>query len=118
MIRQSRVALKLVFLFAACGSPSEPDSPPTIEGPIVAKNVEMAAVSAPSIHVKESTAAECGIVFAVSGAEVIRQFSNGSHGEGNLDDLAIGRDVRVWSNGVVLESCPGQSSAKVVVVLM
>lgn len=116
MIRRSRVALKLVLLLAACGSPTEPDSPPTIEGPIVARNVEMPTVSAPSIHVKESATAECGIVFGLAGAEIIRQVTNGSNEEGSLDDLTIGHDVLVWTDGVVLDSCPGQSSAKVVVV--
>ena len=117
MIRRNFAGLGIALLLAACGSPTEPDSTPTIEGPIVARNVEMATVTAPSIHVKESAAAECGIVFSVRQAEIIRQVENGKDAEGSVDDLWIGRNVRVWAREVVLQSCPAQASAKLVLIL-
>lgn len=103
-------------LLLACGSPSEPDSPATIEGPIVARNVGLPSVSSPSIHVKEHADAPCGIVFGLGDAEIMRQTGDGSVEEADVEDLTVGLRVRVWS-GAVAESCPGQSSADTVVIL-
>lgn len=103
-------------LLLGCGSPSEPDSPPMIEGPIVAMGVVMASVSSPTIHVKEHADEECGIVFGLSDAEIMRRTPGGSVEDADVEDLTVGLRVRVWAR-IVAESCPGQSSADTVVIL-
>lgn len=103
-------------LLLGCGSPSEPDSPPTIEGSIVAMGVVMATVGSPSIHVKEHADEECGIVFRLGDAEILRQTGGGSVEKADVENLTVGLRVRVWS-GAVAESCPGQASADTVVIL-
>ena len=103
-------------LLLGCGSPSEPESPAMIEGPIVAREVDLASVSRPSIHVKEHPDEECGIVFGLDDTEIMRQTARGSVEDAEVEDLRVGVRVRVWAS-IVAESCPGQSSADTVVIL-
>lgn len=103
--------------FAAEATATLPDRAPTIEGPIVAQNVEWGSVDPPSIHVKEHVSGECGIYFNLSGAEVLQKTADGSLREATIAELKVERQVRVWGRGPVLDSCPGQASAEVVLLL-
>jgi len=107
----------LLAAVAACKSPSAPSGPPAITGPIVARDVSISIGEPPTIHVKEAADAECGVVFLVRRSTLVRRRAlDGSVTVASLSDLTVGRHVAVWA-GVVLESCPGQSSADIVEIL-
>jgi hypothetical protein len=60
------------------------------------------------------SAADCGIVFLVrESTRIVRRAPDGRVSNASLSELTVGRRVSVWGN-IILESCPGQSSATVV----
>jgi hypothetical protein len=106
--------LLLVGTAASCNSPSEPRTQALLRGPIVARDLGISIGGPPTIHVKESASAECGVIFLVRGStRILRRTANGRVGRASLSELTVGRRVAVWAN-MTLDSCPGQSSATVV----
>ena len=109
--------LLLAALVAACQSSSEPSSPPGITGAIVARDLRISIGESPTIHVKETPDAECGVVFLLSrSTRVHRRAPDGTVVAASVSDLTVGRRVSVWAD-VVLHSCPGQASAVAVEIL-
>lgn len=110
------MATLLAALATGCGSALEPDGPATITGWIVARNVTVPAGS-PSIHVKETLAAPCGIVFRLTlSTRILRRAADGRITKSSQSNLNVGQQVAVWAD-IVLESCPGQASAEVVEII-
>ena len=118
-MRKSRSVLftiLLAALAAGCRSTSEPDGPPAITGFILARNVTIPAGS-PSIHVKETLATPCGIVFRMDIlTRVLRRAADGKITRASQSDLTVGKQVSVWADAVA-ESCPGQARAEVVEII-
>jgi hypothetical protein len=105
--------LFLAGTVASCSSPSEPIARPVLSGPIVARDLGIPIGGPPTIHVKESASAECGVIFLVGqSTRILRRAANGRVSNASLSDLAVGRHVAVWAN-VIMKSCPGQASATV-----
>jgi hypothetical protein len=117
MLKTLRVMLMTMLLtVVACRSTSEPDGPPAITGSIVARNVTIPAGS-PSIHVKETLATPCGIVFRMDfSTRVLRRSADGRITRASQSDLSVGHQVKVWA-GAIAESCPGQGTAEVVEII-
>lgn len=96
-----------------CSSPNEPE-PGWFAGSVVARDVTISIGDPPSIHVREGEGDECGIVFLVRPSTmIIRDGRSPLFGGGNYSDLSVGTTVRVAA-AIVLDSCPGQSVAKVI----
>jgi hypothetical protein len=95
-----------------------PDGPPTLAGPIVARDLQLGSLNGrPNIHVRP-TDDEYGIAFAIEERTTIAVVGGSGHlRQGALDDLVVGRTVRVWAPGIVLDSCPGQAAAEAVELL-
>ena len=109
--------LLLAVAVAACHSALEPDTPPAFTGDIVARDVTISFGQPPTIHVKESPDEECGVIFLVGPTtRILRRSPDGKVTRASVSDLTVGRRVGVWA-GVVLTSCPGQSTAQVVEIL-
>lgn len=111
--------LPAVFGCAALTAPGHsPEGPPTLVGPIVAEDLQFGALNGTENILVRPASDECGIVFAVDEETRIQvRTAEGGLRRGTLEDLAIGRTVRAWSTGIVLESCPGQTGAAAVEVL-
>lgn len=110
-------ALLILGALAGCNSATEPGSPPAITGAIVAHDLTIPIGAPPTIHVKETPTDECGVIFLVrSGTRVLRRGSDGRVTNATAADLTVGRTVKVWAN-VVLDSCPGQSTATAVEII-
>ena len=106
--------LGISALVTACKSAAEPDGDWLISGPVVAREIRISIGDPPSIHVKENSADECGIIFLVRPSTQIRRRTNsGAIVRASYAELVLGKNVRVWAR-YVLESCPGQSSAEIV----
>jgi hypothetical protein len=113
-IMRLAACLFLIGTVASCNSPSEPTGPAALNGPIVARDLGISIGGPPTIHVKESASAECGVVFLVrESTRIRRRAASGRVSNASLSELTVGRRVAVWAN-VILDSCPGQSSATVV----
>ena len=115
-MRYTLVVLVLVSVLEACNSVSEPDGAPTITGFIAAKDVPVPIAGPPTIHVKESAADPCGIIYLVRSSTRILRKSGGRLTEASEAALGVSTPVSVWS-GIVLTSCPGQAGAEVVEIL-
>jgi hypothetical protein len=116
MIRLGNCLL-LAALAAACQSSSAPSGPPAITGAVVARDLRISIGEPPTIHVKETPDAECGVIFLLSrSTRVYRRAPDGTVAAVSLSDLTVGRRVSVWAD-VVLRSCPGQASAAAVEIL-
>ncbi len=97
-------------LLAGCHSVYEPHSA-GMTGAIVDRDWVGASVGTPNFLVKNEKDA-CGIIFSVrSRTSIFRRDSSGALRSGSVSDLTIGKQVTVWSE-VVLDSCPGQSTAE------
>ena len=100
----------VALLLAACGSTSVtvPDEPGFITGPIVAVNANVSFSShLPTIHVKPADD-NCGVIFAIDDESVlVERDDDGDLREVTVDELKVGRLVRVWTD-VVATSCPAQ----------
>ena len=104
----------LSAIVTVCISASETSGGWVISGSVVAREIQISIGAPPSIHVKENAADGCGIVFLVrSSTEIRRRTDSGASVPASYADLVSGKKVRVWAR-VVLESCPGQSSAEIV----
>ena len=111
MLRTAMVACLLTLV--ACHSGTEPDGTGT-SGLIVARDVQIPIGDPPSIHVKQDAAAPCGVIYLIrSSTTVRRRTSSGSVVSASYADLLVGVRVKIWAQ-VVLDSCPGQSSADMV----
>jgi len=115
-MRYALVVVLFVSVLEACNSVSEPDRAPTITGFIVAKDAPTSIGGPPTIHVKESAADPCGIIFLVRSSTRVLRKSGGRLTEASQAALAVSTPVSVWS-GIVLTSCPGQAGAEVVEIL-
>lgn len=103
-----------IALFLACGSIAFPDAEPAIEGEVVGTGPDIPFGAEGRFWVKEAPDAPCGIVFRVTGSTTIgERRPKGTIAERSLDDITVGRAVRVWA-GAVAESCPGQGEAAAV----
>jgi len=115
---------------AACASltaPTLPQRDPSLPGreaygpaTIVARDAATPfPKDRPTMHVKESTDEECGIVFTLTDAtEIARRTPGGELEPARVEDLRVGRTVRVWALGdAVARSCPGQATAEAVELL-
>lgn len=106
---------------AVCASPASirhPDGPPTVRGTVAAVQ-HGATASGLSV---EAPAGACGME-ATADAEtrVLRRSPDGALvpvgvGAAGAGALAVGDTVAVWTDGPVMESCPMQARAAVVVV--
>ncbi len=118
------ITVLAVVVAAGCGDPlGPPDTDPTIEGEVVAL-IPIPPLSSSgegfdiSVHVKGSRD-PCGIVFRVTEeTRIVRTRSVGKPRKGVAADLRVGAVVRVWANGAVAESCPGQALADVIEILL
>lgn len=120
-MRRARIPfafLLLVALGACHGDPTLPHTPPTEVGPIVAENIQWATLNGRRSILVRPDGAECGTAFIVRPATRIRvRNPDGTTHRGTPLELTIGRVVRAWSTGVVLRSCPGQTTAAVIEVI-
>ena len=115
-LRAILTTMLLTAVVTACQSTSEPNGPAAITGSIVARNVTIPAGS-PSIHVKETLATPCGIVFRMGlSTRVLRRAADGRITRASQSDLSVGQQVKVWA-GAIAESCPGQGAAEVVEII-
>ncbi len=106
----------LVLILTACFAPTRSDSY-AITGSIVAVDVSAPIGEPPTIHVKTSDTDECGVIFLVRPSTSIRRsLPGGGSVSVSASELTIGRRVEVTTT-VVLDSCPGQSSARAIVIL-
>ena len=102
----------------ACGSSLIPERDPTIEGSIVALDVQWGSVQPPSIHVKADPSDPCGIYLGIGDGRLLRERPDGAPTIIEASDLQVGARVKVWARGnVILESCPEQASAATVLLL-
>jgi molybdopterin biosynthesis enzyme len=99
---------------AACTSSSAPDTS-WYEGAIVARDVAISIGDPPSVHVR-AAGEECGIIFLLRSSTRIRPQGAGVLASGSYADLTVGTRVRV-SARLVLDSCPGQSTAGVIEIV-
>ena len=114
--RAMSTSVLLATVVFGCQSTSEPEGPPAITGSIVARNVTVPAGS-PSIHVKETLATPCGIVFRLDlTTRTLRRSADGRITKASQSDLEVGQQVSVWA-GVIMESCPAQAAAEVVEII-
>lgn len=110
-VKPATTALLLAAMLAGCSSGWEPNGPPALVGEIVARDVRISFGDPPTIHVKDPPDEECGIIFLVtSSTRIRRRVADGSIRAASVSDLTVGTRVGVWAD-VVLDSCPGQSSA-------
>lgn len=107
-----RVASTLMLLVvASCRPAFDPGSPPAIRGEIVARDVPTSIGDRPTVHIKESPDAECGIIFLITGdTRIMRRSASGGMVPASVAELAIGRRVIAWAD-FILDSCPGQATA-------
>lgn len=114
--RAAFIATLLLTLGTGCRSASEPDGPAVITGSIVARDLTI-PIGSRSIHVKETLATPCGIVFRMElWTRVLRRAADGRITRASQSDLSVGQQVSVWA-GAVAESCPGQATAEVVEII-
>jgi len=114
-----RFAARLVLMaaLAACQPATEPSDSPSFTGSIVARDVRISIGGPPTIHVKETESAECGVIFLVTDSTpIVRREANGRRVSVSVSELTVGRRVAVWTD-VVMESCPGQAAAHFVELL-
>ena len=114
-----RFAAMVVVLaaMAACQPAIEPSGTPSFTGAIVARDVRISIGGPPTIHVKETSSEECGVIFLVTDSTpVFRRGANGRRVPVSVSELTVGRRVAVWTD-VVMESCPGQAAANFVELL-
>lgn len=117
------LVLLSVVPVAGCDGPTDLELPagePTIEGPIVARDVPLGIADdeVPTVHVKRDDDDSCGIIFAVEDfTEIVRRTGAGALVPAGVEDLEVGRRVRVWARGGIAESCPAQGRAEAVELL-
>jgi hypothetical protein len=104
--------LVLAFAVVTAASCSDPllSKPPTISGNVAATWSHRLLVVAPGGDVACEIAQRAQV--SIERATVIRR----SGGFASAADIGVGTAVSVWSTGGVLESCPGQIGAKIVVI--
>lgn len=113
---QRATLMALAGAALSCTSPAAPGEPP-VTGVIVARDLSTSIGAAPSMHVKDAVDDECGVIYlARPSTQVFRRTTDGRTVDASPSELTVGRHVGVWAD-VVLESCPGQSVAKAVVIL-
>jgi len=98
----------LVILGGCTRSIVAPESPAYVEGPVVGLFQDSSIA-----WVKEDPSEECGIRWWLEEAEIFERVSDGSLVRRGKDDIEVGSMVRVWfaEGAVVLDSCPGRSTA-------
>lgn len=106
------ICLGIVIVAVGCGSTAEPEGAWST-GSVVARDVRIPIGDPPSIHVKETPTDECGIIFLVRPSTSIRQQGAGLASRVVYSDLVVGTQVRVRAQ-IILDSCPGQSTADVI----
>ena len=111
--------LLLPGLLVSCRPLSLPDRAPTLVGVIVAETrPPPGAAGRPTVHVKQTPGEPCGIVFSIgSETDIVVRDPRGALSRAPFDSLTAGRIVRVWS-GAVAESCPGQSRAGAIEIIV
>jgi hypothetical protein len=117
-MRKLIAAIGILFLATyGCGRALE-FAPNGMRGSIVARDIQTAVTGTlPSIHVKEDTSDQCGVIFGINAStEIARRTSDGGTRSATVTDLKVGEEVVVWS-GPVAESCPAQGIADRVEVL-
>lgn len=67
-----------------------------------------------NIWVKEDTAQACGVVWTLGSTTDVLVRTGSALRRAVDADLAVGRSVRVWTDGPVAESCPAQGLATAV----
>src|SRR5918999_1536529 len=86
--------LFLVGTVASCTSPSAPRTPAALTGSIVARDRAISIGDPPTIHVKESPSAECGVVFVIrQSTRILRRAADGRIRNASVSDLTVGRRV-------------------------
>lgn len=111
-----------LLAICACAGPTAPEGlperSPTVVGPIVARDTPLSSMGdKPNVHIRP-VMEECGTVFAIDAqTTIVVREANGRLRQGGVDDLMIGRMARAWARGVILESCPGQTTAEAIELL-
>jgi hypothetical protein len=101
--------LAFAIALAACASPTDlPDTPPTIDGPVI-------TVAGTSVHIRPASDS-CGIVFSIDNDTRILESVNDEIVEADRSDITVGRRAKVWTFGPIAESCPAQAEADVVLL--
>jgi hypothetical protein len=102
----------LAFALATAANCSDPllSKPPTITGNVVAAWNHQLLVVAPGGDVACDIAQRAQV--GIERATIIRR----SGGTASAADIVVGTTVSAWTTGGVLESCPGQVGAKIVVI--
>ena len=111
-MRRVCICLCVVLALAGCRSTSEPDGA-LFTGEVVARDVTISIGGPPSIHVKEVPTEECGVIFLVRPSTHIHEKGASLLSRAEYSDLTVGTRVRVLAK-IILDSCPGQSSAEVI----
>jgi hypothetical protein len=116
-VMRTPILMFIAVLVGGCSSAWEPEGPPSIQGRIIARDVAISIGNPPTIHVRTGADDQCGVVFLVNDFTAIAKVTPGRGREpGRLSDLTVGSVVSVWSD-VMLDSCPGQSSADAIEVV-
>ena len=116
MMRLTTLGLALIAAATACTSSAvpEPQGIPAVTGKIVARDVTISIGGPPTMHVKAAPNEECGVIFTVrSSTRILRRTATGAYVNASTSDLVVGANAKVWTD-VILESCPGQSGAKII----
>lgn len=89
-----------------------PAEEPFVEGRVVSlQRYRPLDENLPGMHVKESPADECGIIFGIMPETVLaRRTADDGLVKIDVEQLRVGQLVKIWGGGVE-ETCPGQSVA-------
>jgi hypothetical protein len=113
------IAIPLLVLTVACSDPVDPGPGPDMMGVVVraGEGLWSGKPGPPhEIHVKADPSDECGIIFSIREETVVRDSRHLNVGDAADQVLHEGVRVAVW-HGMVLQSCPGQSTPILVEVL-
>jgi hypothetical protein len=116
LLRLPILALALAVAASGCDSPTPlaPQGESGMSGRIVARDSRISTGGHPTMHVKETPAEECGVIFSISDdTRILRRVSSHVLIEVPVSELVVGANVRVWT-GAVLRSCPGQAHADII----
>ncbi len=113
------IGLALCLMFSACSSPrpAEPSGDPYVRGAVETISTEAAAATI-FVRAGPGSREPCGI-FATTDSRTsyFRRDSAGDRIPATLSALQLGDTVEVFVTGPVMESCPVQGYASMIVVL-
>ena len=113
------VLVALLMSLSACSDPVDPGPGPDMMGVVVrvGEGLWSGRPGPPfQVHVKTDPADECGIIFSIREETVVRDSLHLDVSDAAAEVLREGVRVAVWY-GMVLESCPGQSTPTLMEIL-